>query len=108
MAEPTYSADETQILKQRRLFQDLVNTDAWKELEKIVERNINDNFNLLVTPIHKMANTEGASYEALCARMESVKGSVNGMRYVMSLPHNTIDQGSEIIRAHNPEGETNA
>lgn len=106
MPDPSYSKDETQVLKQRRLFQDLIQTDGWKELMVIVERQITDNFNLLVTPLHKLENPKGLSFEAFAAQMESVKGSVNGMRYVMSLPQNTIDQGSGIIREHNPDGET--
>ena len=71
--------EEIQILKQARLFKDMIETDGWKELVKVLEAQIAAREEVIHCPIHALpqhfiaASTDLASK---AAAIESAKGAV--------------------------------
>lgn len=102
-----YKPEEVQILKQARLFRDLVAMEAWKELEKLLKANIETRKSILVTPLDQIGGIPSDTpFDVRAAKMEVIKGAVIGLNLAVQLPHATIAEAENIIKGSEPEGTT--
>lgn len=93
--------EEVQILKQARLFKDLVDTEGWKALVEVLQAQIATREAIVLTPLHALppnsvpAETDLASK---AAALEVFKGAIIGIRLALNTPKATIESAADIAR----------
>jgi hypothetical protein len=89
-----FSETERKLLRQGRLFRELDEVPAWKELLELVAVHIKTRVEMLDQPLHAWPTPEGAvvDYMTKVLQAEHIKGVVYGMRLVASLPSLTVQQ----------------
>lgn len=93
------SADEREIIRNGREFQDLVNTPAFKLLQQIIQRRINAETTSSIQP-EVVRNPDGSLADGMAVtKMEDrQKGAIFGMLLTIGLPQNMINQASELLK----------
>ena len=92
-----YSADEREFLRRKALFEELVETAAWKELKKIGEAQItSQTLQVMVAPPD---TGEGVLY---AMKDNYRKGAVFGIDLILKTPYATIATAKDIIREKEP------
>lgn len=102
-------ADEREFLRRKALFEPMLNTDAWKELEKILLAQYNSVLQEILSP-PQVRGAEIPDGVAHALRSEYHKGVVFGIQLTLSTPRGTIASANEIIadRLEREKGTTDA
>jgi hypothetical protein len=93
--------EEIQILKQARLFRDMVATEAWLEYVKVLEAQIAAREEVLHIPLHSLPPhfvPPSTDLSSKAAAIESVKGAIIGLRTALNTPTATIESAREIAK----------
>jgi hypothetical protein len=93
------SVEEIQILKQARVFRDMVATDGWKEYCKILEAQIAAREEVIHCPLHSLPPhfvPPESDLASKAAAVESAKGAVIGLRAALHIPTATIESAKDI------------
>jgi hypothetical protein len=101
-------ADEREFIRRKTLFEPLVASAAWKELEGILLAQHTGQLQRLLAP---PSLTDGAvAIDGLAQVMSSEyrKGVVFGIQLTLKTPHATIASANEIISARQEKEKTNA
>ena len=89
-------ADTQEFFKRRKLFEPMVATEAWKELEKISLAQCAGQFDIIMKP--PIATSDGLAH---MLRDNYHKGVVFGIKLMIATPHATILQAKEILSSLN-------
>jgi hypothetical protein len=95
------SPENTQILKQARLFRDLVATEGWREYVKVLEAQISAREEIIHLPLHALPPhfvPPGTDLASKAAALESAKGAIIGLRLAIHTPVATIESAHEIAK----------
>lgn len=93
------SPEEIQVLKQARVFRDMVLSEGWKEYVKILEAQIMTREEVIHCPLHSLPPhfvNPSTDLASKAAAVESVKGAVIGLRTAIYTPTATIESAKEI------------
>lgn len=99
-------SDEREIVRQGRLFRDLLESPGWKEYEKLIGSHIESRQRQLSAPIL----VQDEKYQMMDAGTklaihESLKGAIIALRLALAIPFATVEQAKEISRAGGAENE---
>jgi hypothetical protein len=103
--------EEAYILKQARLFRDMIASAPWQEFVRVLDAQIATRLKLVESPLHDLPETvisKGADLAARAAVMESIKGAVIGLRLARSLPESTISAADDIMHESREQESFNA
>lgn len=94
------SPEEVQLMKQARLFKDLVDTPGWQELVKVAEAQIKAREVLILAPMHEINGSVPGETDlaSKAAARECFKGAIIGIRTIIGTPQATIDSVAEMQR----------
>ena len=99
------SEEEMAIIRQGRLFREMMETPAWKEYAKVLQAHIESRQRELDAPIL----VKDQLYQMMdagtkLAISESVKGAIIALRLAVTLPSATVEQARELTRT-SPDDE---
>jgi len=101
--------DERQIVRQGRLFRELLESPGWKEYEKLIASHIASRQRELDAPIlvkdEKFQMMDAGTKLAIG---ESVKGAIIALRLALAIPAATVEQAKEIARAGGADDDDGA
>lgn len=106
MAETVFNKDETHVLRLARHFRDMVETEWWREFEKLVQMQIAMRERVLLTPLGDQNPAfDGLDFTSRAVKMEAIKGAIIGLRLALSIPSDTINHAADIRAEHSPVEE---
>jgi hypothetical protein len=96
------NADDVQILKQARVFKDMIETEGWKAYAQVLEAQIMAREEVLHCPIHALPPhfvNPSTDLASKAAALESAKGAIIGLRIALRTPFATIESAKEIAKS---------
>lgn len=107
MAEPEYSKEELEVLKQARIYREGLDSELWRMHDKILAEQIALRERVLATPMHSLQSDEfrGMDFMAKAAQLESVKGAIIGLKLARELPELTLRHAQAIREDHGVKEE---
>lgn len=96
------SESEVAVLKQARVFRDMLETEGWKEYTKILSAQINAREEVIHCPIHALPPTfvsQDTDLASKAAAVESAKGAIIGLKVALTIPSITIESAKQIAES---------
>lgn len=103
MVDPTpiYSEDERNILRQARIFRELLDHPAWKEYAELLGRQMELRRGIIFTPLNAMPDDlKSLDFTSRAAMLEMLKGAVLGLMLARDTPQSIIDHAKRIVEDH--------
>ena len=101
MAEPVFNREEVQVLRQARILREFIESEGWREYEKILKAQIETRQLVITTPLsERLPAFEGMDFTTRAVAVEVVKGALIGLNLALSIPQSTIAHGKEIMQEH--------
>jgi hypothetical protein len=95
------SPEEVQVLKQARLFRELLSHEGWKAYAQVLEAQIAAREEVVHCPIHALPPhfvNPSTDLASKAAAIESAKGAIIGLKIALNTPAATIESASEMAR----------
>lgn len=89
------SPDEEKVVQQGEAFMYMMRLEGWALLEELIQQRAG----AAMQEILSSSGVEGV------LQVERLKGTVNALQMVLSLPHATVQQMQEIVAEHGPQEE---
>lgn len=100
--------EEVQLMKQARLFKDLVDTPGWQELVKVAEAQVKAREALVLAPMHEVNGSIPGETDlaSKAAARECLKGAIIGIRTIIGTPQATIESVADMQRESSQGSKT--